>query len=268
MELKRVVGQESAKNSLAKFEGIQSSLVIEGPLGSGKGFLAKEFAEEVTEPELVRVFRSGERVNVGDARELVRWVQVKSFSDSPKMVVVEDAHRQSELVLNIFLKAVEEGFGRWIFTTESCDLLLDTIVSRCFKVRTGYFKEEELFRIAKSWRYLNSDSEEASKKARGSVKYLYEFLEGELADVEEVANSLLDASRNRKVGRLFRELANFRGERSRKTAQAVLDYILDLAVAEKWESSELLKIVDASNRMKVGESPFMMMSNLFIKLKV
>ena len=168
----------------------------------------------------------------------------------------------------MFLKAVEEGFGRWIFTTTDCKALLDTIVSRCFRVRTGQFTEDELYSVARTWKYLDSDSREGAHQAHGSLKYLYAYLEGELGDTETLATELVEACRRRKLGRLFRELSNFRGERSRLTAFSVLDYVLDFALQNQWSSEEVSKVILASQNLKSGGSPYLCMSNLFLSLKV
>lgn len=268
MDFSRVVGQTTAVESLGKFGGFQSSLMIEGPQGSGKGFLAYEFAKNFTDESYIKVIKSGSKITVTDARELVRWVQIKTFTGDRKIIIIEDAHRVSEGIMNIFLKAVEEGYGSWIFTTEDSRYLLDTIVSRCFRVRTSQFSEDSLFKIAKSWGYINSDSKEAAEKAHGSVRFMNDFLEGYFDDVEELVFSLTEDVKRRKVGRLFRDLVGFRGEKARGLSFTVLDSFLSKGLKEGWPTEEVMKVVKASESLKAGEAPYLCMVNLLLGLRI
>lgn len=267
--MQEVIGQKASVKFLNKVldSGFRNrSFLFVGPRGAGKRFVAERYALALTGLEEGTGVRFLDpKSSVQDVRSVVKWMETYSLAAACKCVVVEECHLLSAASMNTALKCLEEGKGVWVFTSSNEKMVLDTIKSRCFSLRFKEYSEDDLFRIAKSWRFMDMDARSAASEACGSVYRLWQILEGEYADAEQVVSRIVDAVKRKKLARLINEFSTFRGKSGRELWEPVLDILLARAVSEGWSVSILKSIEEASVDLLSGCSPILVMSTLLVK---
>jgi len=146
-----------------KFEAGQMAhaYLLSGREGTGKEFFAKNFAEFIgcKFPDFMLVEKKQDKaeIEILQAREAQKFLSYKPYNSSYKVLTVKGAEKMSKEAQNCFLKTLEEPKGKTLLflTTQSPDMLLGTIVSRCqtikFFMPTGFQQgevknEKEIFK--------------------------------------------------------------------------------------------------------------------------
>ncbi len=125
------------------------SFLFVGPRGVGKGSFAKELARalhkgEGPDPDLL-VLEGRESIKIEEIRELNYFLGLKAAKYTPKIALLLGAERLTTEAANALLKTLEEPKNALlILTTNSPELLLPTIVSRCLLVRFGLVEREKI----------------------------------------------------------------------------------------------------------------------------
>ena len=90
-------------------------------------------------------------IRVDQIRNLRSFISKKSIESEKKIVLINDAHLLNEASSNCLLKTLEEPTnGLFILLTAEMNLLLDTIISRCQKVRFKTYSNQELKEFIKT----------------------------------------------------------------------------------------------------------------------
>lgn len=78
-------------------------------------------------------------IGIGDVKEAVRFISEKPFQEKTKFLVINDANTLTREAQNSLLKILEEPpiYASIILLTKTQNDLLDTVNSRCKKVRVG-----------------------------------------------------------------------------------------------------------------------------------
>ena len=99
-------------------------------------------------PDLILVQPSGvgrsESIKVAQVRDIVAEAAMRPFEGASRVVVVDSAHLLVEQGANAFLKTLEEppADTHFILVSDSVDMLLRTIRSRCQILRMGPLSDE------------------------------------------------------------------------------------------------------------------------------
>jgi hypothetical protein len=82
-------------------------------------------------------------IGIADVKEAIRYVNEKPFSAKSKFLVVNSANTLTREAQNAFLKTLEEppSYTTVILLTKTLNDLLDTVVSRCRKIRAAAEKK-------------------------------------------------------------------------------------------------------------------------------
>mgnify|MGYP001184421924 CR=1 FL=1 len=84
-------------------------------------------------------------IRVDQIREIRKFLGIKSIESEKKFIIIEDAHLLNEAASNCLLKTLEEPEnGLFILITSDIDLLIETIKSRCQKVKFNRLNSYEL----------------------------------------------------------------------------------------------------------------------------
>lgn len=159
--LNDIKGQETAvkylKNSISS-ERVATSYLFSGPRGVGKALTARAFlmalvctspggpcgfcanckrADSLDHPDIFWIKPEKNRlIKIEEVRKIKERLSLKPYEASRSICVVEDAHMMKEESANTLLKVLEEPPGESIIIlmTDKKDLLLPTVISRCFEV--------------------------------------------------------------------------------------------------------------------------------------
>lgn len=161
---KEIVGHEQLKEHLQnalRYDKISHAYILSGEEGIGKLMLAKAFAmalqcemggvEPCMECHSCKQFVSGNHpdvvyvthdkpgsIGVDDIRsKLNQDVQIKAYSSSHKIYIIDEAELMTEQAQNALLKTIEEppSYAVIMLLTTNEDLFLPTIQSRCVKLQ-------------------------------------------------------------------------------------------------------------------------------------
>ena len=93
-----------------------------------------------------------EIIKISQIRNIKTFLGQKSINSEKKIVLIIDAHLLNEAASNCLLKTLEEpSNGIFILLTPKLNLLLDTIISRCQKVRFRSFSSQKIKSILKDY---------------------------------------------------------------------------------------------------------------------
>ena len=89
-------------------------------------------------------------IRIDQIRELRKFLGIKSIQSKRKFIIIDDAHLMNEAASNCLLKTLEEPEnGLFILITSQINNLLDTIQSRCQKIRFNRLNKKELMKEIK-----------------------------------------------------------------------------------------------------------------------
>ena len=107
-------------------------------------------------------------IRVNQIRTINTFLSRVSIEADKKFIIINDAHLLNEASSNCLLKTLEEpSNGLFILITSKLDLIIDTIISRCQKIKFSSYSyknlkerviESEYFDELKKKKYLNIDN--------------------------------------------------------------------------------------------------------------
>ena len=86
-----------------------------------------------------------EIIKIDQIRYIRTFLSQKSINSQKKIILINDSHFLNEAASNCLLKTLEEpSNGIFILLTSKLNLLLDTVVSRCQKIRFRSFSNKQI----------------------------------------------------------------------------------------------------------------------------
>ncbi len=225
MSLAEILGQSEAVRVIRQgwVSGkLHHALLIDGPRGVGKTLLARKTAELLLcDTPLDEVDRCGQcrgcrlaaggnhpdlmwiepvegkkTISVAQIREVRRRVEYPPHQATARAVVIDGAARMSVEAQNALLKTLEEPASRThlLLTTSRAAQLLQTVRSRCGRVRLLPLGEDHVATVLRQLRPEATNLEMVAQLARGSVSTALvladEDLEGLVGTVRRVDKAL------------------------------------------------------------------------------
>ena len=174
MSFEQVIGNEEVKNYIRKNlekNNILHSYLFLGTDGIGKLLLAKEFSKYIlclennkekcnckscicydgnNHPDFNILNESGETIKIEQIRNLVEKVIEKPIVSERKVYIINDCDKMTKEAQNCLLKTLEEPpeFVTIVLISSNENMLLNTIRSRCMKVKFNNISNEELYKYA------------------------------------------------------------------------------------------------------------------------
>ncbi len=205
------------KNALEK-ERLPHGLLFQGPVNSGQHEMAMELAKAVfcenkkgfescdscyhcrqidqnTHPDFFTfgLEEDARDIKVEAIRDLIARANLKPFSASAKVFVIDPAERMNDVAQNAFLKILEEPMGRTIFVliSSSPQQLLPTIRSR---VQTLHFTPVT---------QMEEKDPEKEKLQKGVVEYVFYHADQPLKSPD------ISKLKREDLSKIFDRLVNF-----------------------------------------------------------
>ena len=107
-------------------------------------------------------------IRINQIRSINSFLSKRSIEAEKKFIIIDDAHLLNEASSNCLLKTLEEpNNGVFILITSKIDLILDTIISRCQKIKFSSYSyaklkekaiQSEFFKELNHKKYLNLDN--------------------------------------------------------------------------------------------------------------
>jgi len=167
----------------------------------GKKKIALEFSSWIlnsspkNHPDFFYLEPIKNQISIEQIRELIWKISLKPFRAKYKVAIVDSAHRMTLEAQNCFLKTLEEPKGNSviILISESENLLLPTIVSRCQKIKFFPVDREKIENFLKEKGVDKGKIERILKFAQGRPGVAIELLENEkkLERFERIQKDLL-----------------------------------------------------------------------------
>ena len=180
----------------------------------GKRKIALEFSSWIlnsspqNHPDFFYIDPIKNQISIEQIRELIWKISLKPFRSKYKVAIVDSAHRMTLEAQNCFLKTLEEPKGNSviILISESENLLVPTIVSRCQKIKFFPVEREKIENFLKEKGVDEEKIERILKFAQGRPGVAIELLENEkkLEGFERIQKDLLKIE-NREISFKFQK---------------------------------------------------------------
>lgn len=190
-----IAGNAQIKGYLTRLiekDRIGHSLLFAGPEGIGKSLFATAFAKMIlcqddpqgkhlhkleagTHPDL-HIYRPEGKIgmhSISSMRSISEEVYLPPYETNRKVFIIHDADRMLSYSANALLKTFEEPSPETviILLSDSPDLLLPTILSRCSAFHFHALSEEEIVQLLMTQKQLTSEhAQQIARLSQGSVK--------------------------------------------------------------------------------------------------
>ncbi len=154
MTSSKLTGNQAAAQIIMRMLSNQTlphTLLFHGQNGVGKSVLAKEVAEGLMgsshiekirkqiHPDLTLLHPEGKSgvYSIEQMRSLLQMVSLPPFEATLKVFIIHEADKLTAICSNALLKTLEEASSDtyFILLTDEIEKLLETVTSRCYKVR-------------------------------------------------------------------------------------------------------------------------------------
>lgn len=288
-----ILGNEETKRILEKSINtgkISHSYMFIGQEGIGKFLIAKEFAKAILcekEPKPCNICEScikfnGENnpdIQIIDEteeksikteliREMVKGVYEKPIESLKKVYIINEAQKMTKEAQNSLLKTLEEPpeYVVIILIVENENLLLNTIKSRCTKIKFNPLENSEIIKILKEKYQYEEVPENILEVANGSVTHallvkgkedLFKEIKITFSNLEEL--NIIDLLNKKDI--IFKD---------KDSIYEILDYInviLFEKIKDNIKYANCIKTVEETkDRLKKNSNYDMTIDNLLLKI--
>ena len=160
--MKEFIGFENIINGFMKREDkntLSHAHIIAGPDGIGKSIMAKMFAmkilgktEDINYADIIHYRSEKASLGIDEVRRIIEEVSKKPYEGDRKIIIIHGGDKLTVQAQNAMLKTIEEPpKGVYIILlTESLELLLDTIKSRCQIYKLTPLSKNDMLKYLKS----------------------------------------------------------------------------------------------------------------------
>jgi DNA polymerase-3 subunit delta' len=184
----------------------------------GKRKIALEFSSWIlnsplkNHPDFFYVEPVKNQISIEQIRDLIWKISLKPFRSKYKVAIIDSANRMTLEAQNCFLKTLEEPKGNSviILISESENLLLPTIVSRCQKIKFFPVEKEKIEKFLREKGTDEKKIERILRFAQGRPGLAIELSEDEkkLEEFERVEKDLIKIE-NREISFKFQKVKEF-----------------------------------------------------------
>ena len=288
-----ILGNEEAKKILEntiKTQNISHSYMFIGQNGIGKFMIAKEFAKAIlcqgeqkpcntcescikfngeNNPDIQIIDEIEQKsIKTETIKEMVKGVYEKPIEGSRKVYIINDSQKMTKEAQNSLLKTLEEPpeYVVIILITENENLLLNTIKSRCTKIKFNPLKDNEIIKILKEKYDYKEVTENMLEIAGGSVTQALS-VQGKEEIFNEIKTIFSNLEKINIIDLLNKKDLVFK---DKDYIYEILDYIniiLFNKIKENIKYINCIKIVEETkDRLKKNSNYDMTIDNLLLKV--
>lgn len=288
-----ILGNEEAKRILensVKLDKISHSYTFIGQSGIGKFMIAKEFAKAIlcqgeqkpcnrceacikfngeNNPDIQIIDETEEKsIKTETIKEMVKGVYEKPISSAKKVYIINDSQKMTKEAQNSLLKTLEEPpeYVVIILIAENENLLLNTIKSRCAKIKFNPLTNNEVVKILKEKYEYDEVSSNILEVAGGSVTHALS-VQGKEELFNEIKSTFSNLERLNIIDLLNKKDILFK---DKDAIYEILDYIniiLFNKTNEDIKFTNCIKIVEETkDRLKKNGNYDMTIDNLLLKI--
>lgn len=269
---------------------ISHSYMFIGQSGIGKFMIAKEFAKAVlcqgqqkpcdkceacikfngdNNPDIQIIDDTEEKsIKTETIKEMVKGVYEKPIASLKKVYIINDSQKMTKEAQNSLLKTLEEPpeYVVIILITENENLLLNTIKSRCTKVKFSSLTNNEIVRILKEKYDYNEISENILEVAGGSVTNALSAIgkENIFSEIKTVFSNLENTNI---IDLLNKKDLIFKDKDDIYEALDYINIILFKGINQNVKYTNCIKVVEETKeRLKKNSNYDMTIDNLLLKI--
>ena len=291
MELNNIIGNKEIKEYLEtsiKENNILHSYLFLGTEGIGKRMLAEKFARAIlckengkdyctckscicfdgnNHPDYSLINREGETIKIEKIREITKKVIEKPIVSERKVYIINDSDKMTKEAQNCLLKTLEEppDFVTLILISANENLLLNTIKSRCMKLKFQDISSEELKKFAIEKLQYKDISDNMLKSFGGSIGRAEKLKENNenYRGIEEFTRLLVSKNKleTMQMGKILYDKENI---------YDILDYLIVCLYSNKEQNIKYLNCIDLVNqcitRLKANSNFDMSIDSLIMKM--
>jgi len=288
-----ILGNKEAKKILEnsiKTNKISHSYIFIGQSGVGKFLFAKEFAKAIlcvgeqkpcdkceacikfngeNNPDIQIIDEIEEKsIKTETIKEMVKGVYEKPIASAKKVYIKKDSQKMTKEAQNSLLKTLEEPpeYVVIILITENENLLLNTIKSRCSKVKFNPLTNIEITKILKEKCDFEEVSENILEIAGGSVAHALQ-IQGKESLFNEIKETFSNLERLNIIDLLNKKDVLFKDKDSIYEVLNYINIILFNKTNENVKYTNCIKIVEETkDRLKKNSNYDMTIDNLLLKI--
>ena len=258
--MKEFIGFENIINGFMKREDkntLSHAHIIAGPDGIGKSIMAKMFAmkilgktEDINYADIIHYRSEKASLGIDEVRRIIEEVSKKPYEGDRKVIIIHGGDKLTVQAQNAMLKTIEEPpKGVYIILlTESLELLLDTIKSRCQIYKLTPLSKNDMLK------YLKSIGETDENRISAALSYA-EGIPGradrilndeELDKLRNLIIDLLNEVNNRNENSVLEfenKLSKYKNEKD-EVLNLLASFIRDIIVYKELENKDIIINVD------------------------
>lgn len=233
-----IIGHEEVRrrfnNGITK-NALSHAHLIVGEDGIGKSFVAEEFAHKLigvkdvkTHVDIIKYKSEKASFGVEAVRDIITESNKKPYEGDKKVIIIYQGEKLTIQAQNALLKTIEEPpSGVFIILlTESSELILDTIKSRCQIHKLSPLNKEEMIN------FINSNYSDIDKNL---INTLISFSEGIPGRVEKFLN-------DEEFNKIREKVIELLGEINTRNSSITIKYA-DEFFSMKGKENEILTII-------------------------
>lgn len=258
--MKEFIGFENIINGFMKREDkntLSHAHIIAGPDGIGKSIMAKMFAmkilgktEDINYADIIHYRSEKASLGIDEVRRIIEEVSKKPYEGDRKIIIIHGGDKLTVQAQNAMLKTIEEPpKGVYIILlTESLELLLDTIKSRCQIYKLTPLSKNDMLK------YLKSIGERDENRISVALAYA-EGIPGradrilndeELDKLRNLIIDLLNEVNNKNENAVLEfenKLSKYKNEKD-EVLNLLASFIRDIIVYKELENKDIIINVD------------------------
>lgn len=287
-----ILGNEQTKRILETSEKtgkISHSYLFIGKNGIGKFMFAKEFAKAIlcigedkpcnkceacitfdnnNNPDITIIDEEEKSIKTETIKEMIKGVYEKPLKSSKKIYIINDSEKMTKEAQNSLLKTLEEPpeYVIIILITENENLLLNTIKSRCTKIKFSALSTNEIKQILEEKYNLKNISENIIEIAQGSVTSALSAVERE-ESINSINNIFSQIDKINLIDLLNKKDLIFKDKENVQEYLNYLNIILFKKLNENLKYINCINIVEETKeRLKKNSNYDMTIDNLLINI--
>lgn len=288
-----ILGNEETKRKLEiniKQDKISHSYMFIGQSGIGKFMIAKEFAKAIlcqgenkpcnkceacikfngdNNPDIQIIDETEEKsIKTENIKEMVKGVYEKPIASAKKVYIINDSEKMTKEAQNSLLKTLEEPpeYVVIILITDNDNLLLNTIKSRCTKIKFNSLTNDEITKILKEKYDYEEVPLNVLEIAEGSVTHAL-ALQGKENLFNEIKSTFSNLEKINIIDLLNKKDILFKDKDNIYEMLNYINIILFNKINENAEYTNCIKIVEETkDRLKKNSNYDMTIDNLLLKI--